>query len=214
VPNGLNAHRLILASASPRRSELLRSLDVEFDVLPSHTPELHDLRFTAAELCAINARRKAEEISAKHEDRVVLGADTLVTLRGALFGKPSDLTEASAMLSALSGQTHQVLTAVCLLWRAQHRLETFVDETSVTFRELTPEVIRLYLQAVPVLDKAGAYGIQERGDMLVERIEGSLTNVIGLPLEKLADALIRKVEEGDVARDKSAVHSNFPDPRT
>jgi septum formation protein len=183
--------RLILASASPRRVDLLRSLEVEFDVIPSHAEELHDVSIEAMKLCEVNALRKAEEVARGHPERIVLGADTLVAMDGALFGKPADPGEAFAMLSQLSGNTHQVITGVALLHSATNRREVFTDETLVTFKLLDDTTIRAYLEAVPVLDKAGAYGIQDRGEMLVERVSGSLSNVIGLPLEKLSEALRR-----------------------
>jgi len=183
--------RIILASASPRRVELLRSFGLNFEILPSQADELHDESLTAMELCKINALRKAEQVARSHPDAVVLGADTLVTRNGTHYGKPRDLEDATRMLNELSGRTHQVITAVCLLHVAQNRRELFVDETLVTFKPLSPEIIRSYIQLVPVLDKAGAYGIQERGELLVERVQGSLNNVIGLPTEKLADAFSR-----------------------
>ncbi len=182
---------IILASASPRRAELLRSIGVDFQVIPSHAEELHDAARETEELCALNAELKAAEVARKFPEGIVLGADTLVTLDGALFGKPKDLAEAFEMLSRLSGKTHRVVTGVCLLQMAEPRREGFTETTWVTFRDLRPEIIREYLQRVPVLDKAGAYGIQERGELLVSGLVGSLTNVIGLPLEKLSEILPR-----------------------
>lgn len=184
-------NRLILASASPRRVDLLRSIGVDFDVIPSRAEELHDAAVGAAKLCELNAFRKGEEVAANNPERIVLGADTLVTQQGALFGKPRDLAEAFEMLSQLSGKTHQVITGVALLHVAGRRREVFIDETLVTFKTLDASTIRAYLAAVPVLDKAGAYGIQDHGEMLVDHISGSLSNVIGLPVEKLSETLRR-----------------------
>src|SRR5688572_30410601 len=107
-------NKIILASASPRRVELLRSLSVDFDVIPSAAEELHDESLAPTVLCELNAERKAADVAKSHASRVVLGADTLVTLDGKLFGKPRNLEEARTMLSSLSGQTHQVITGVCL----------------------------------------------------------------------------------------------------
>ncbi len=183
--------RLILASASPRRVDLLRSIGVDFDVIPSGAEELHDMAVGAAKLCELNAMRKGEEVAVKNPSRIVLGADTLVTRQGALFGKPADLAEAFDMLSQLSGKTHQVITGVALFHVAENRREVFTEETLVTFKTLDEATIRAYLDAVPVLDKAGAYGIQHRGELLVEKISGSLSNVIGLPVEKLSETLRR-----------------------
>jgi septum formation protein len=184
-------NRLILASASPRRADLLRSLEVEFDVIPSRAAELDDAAIGAVKLCELNALRKAEEVARRHPERIVLGADTLVTRDNEVFGKPADLSEAFAMLSRLSAKAHQVITGVALLHHAENRREIFTDETVVTFKQLDDATIRQYLETVPVLDKAGAYGIQERGELLVERISGSLSNVIGLPIEKVSETFLR-----------------------
>jgi septum formation protein len=183
--------RLILASASPRRVDLLHSLGVEFEVIPSKADELHDPSINVARLCALNAEAKAEQVAQQHPNCVVLGADTLVSLEQQLFGKPQHLDEAFETLEALSGKTHQVTTGVCLRLLQENRREVFTVETLVTFKSLTSETIRTYLRLVPVLDKAGAYGIQDRGEMLVENVRGSLSNVIGLPLEAVSDALER-----------------------
>jgi septum formation protein len=185
----MNSAPLILASASPRRVELLRLFSVPFEVVPSGSDELHDETVSAHELCATNARRKAEEIAHRFPDKIVLGADTLVTLNGKLFGKPANLEDAAAMLGQLSGKAHQVITGVCLREERQNREELFTVETEVTFKTLTAGVIITYIATVPVLDKAGAYAIQEHGGMLVAGIKGSLSNVIGLPVERLAQGL-------------------------
>jgi septum formation protein len=183
----VTAPPIILASASPRRAELLGKLGLDFRVVPSAAEELHDERLGVAELCAGNAELKAREVAARYPESLVVGADTLVVLSGKLFGKPRALDHARAMLRELSGQTHQVVTGVCMIHGA--RLERFADETEVTFRTLTDEAIDNYLRLVSVLDKAGAYGIQEHGDMLVEKISGSYDNVVGLPTEKLLERL-------------------------
>jgi septum formation protein len=177
-------NKLILASASPRRADLLCSIGVDFDVIPSAAEELHDESLGAAKLCELNAEQKAAEVAKAHPGRVVLGADTLVTLNGRLFGKPRDLEQAKRMLADLAGRTHQVVTGVCLC--NGRRKSVFSDVTEVRFKPLTPEIIDTYIAAVPVLDKAGAYGIQERGELLVESVSGSYSNVVGLPLERLA----------------------------
>lgn len=182
---------IILASASPRRVELLREFGLEFSVIPSRAEELHDEAVGATRLCAVNAERKAEEVARSHPDRITLGADTLVTLDGALFGKPRDEAQAAEMLGQLSGRTHEVITGVCLALPGQGKREVFTASTWVTFKALSREEIASYISAVHVLDKAGAYGIQERGELLVERIEGSLSNVIGLPVERLAEAFVQ-----------------------
>lgn len=181
----MNLPPVILASASPRRAELLRQLGVEFTAMPGDVAEIHSEELTANELAQVNAYRKARVIAKKFPDALVLGADTLVYAGTKLFGKPADLEDAFRMLSELSGLTHGVVTAVCLLHLRSHRQRVFAENTEVTFRELDELKIRRYLNLVNPLDKAGGYAIQEQGDLIVERISGSYTNVVGLPVEKL-----------------------------
>ena len=180
---------LILASASPRRSELLRQLGVEFRVVPSEAPETHPDQLTAREVAQINAYRKARVVAKHFPDALVLGADTLVYVGTRLFGKPAALEEAYEMLEQLQGRTHQVVTAICLLHLRNHRQKLFAETTAVTFQPLDAVKIRRYLTQVNPLDKAGAYAIQEKGDWIVEKISGSYTNVVGLPVEKLCEEL-------------------------
>jgi septum formation protein len=170
---------------SPRRTELLRQLGHEFKVIPSDVQEIHHGELTAQEIAQINAYRKSRAVAKKFQDALVVGADTLVCLGTTLFGKPKNLEEAYGMLEQLQGQTHEVVTAICLLHLRTHRQRIFCDTTSVTFRPLDAVKIRRYLTKVNPLDKAGAYAIQEEGDLIVERISGSYTNVVGLPLERL-----------------------------
>lgn len=182
---------LILASASPRRADLLRELGVEFSVLASAAEEVHQDDFTARELCLLNAYRKARVVAKQHPQALVLGADTLVYLGTKLYGKPADLADAHRMLRELSGHTHQVVTGVCLLQLNPHRSRLFAETTNVTFKVLDEAIITAYLRAIQPLDKAGAYAIQDHGDQIVVRISGSYTNVVGLPLERLRHELAR-----------------------
>jgi len=181
----INLPPIILASASPRRSELLRQIGVEFSVVTSDTPEIHDGELTAREIAQVNAYRKARNVAKKHPDALVLGADTLVFIETLLLGKPGSLEHAYQMLEQLQGRTHEVVTAVCLLNLRNHRQRIFTEVTNVTFRPLDAVKIRRYLTKVNPLDKAGAYAIQEEGDLIVEKIAGSYTNVVGLPVERL-----------------------------
>lgn len=183
--------RLILASTSPRRKELLSTLGLEFETVASPAEELHDPTISVSQLCQQNALRKAEVVAERFPRAIVIGADTLVAMDGHLFGKPASVAEAEEMLQALQGRTHQVVTGVCLLHKAGGVKETFSAQTEVTFRPLTTAQVRAYLEAVHVLDKAGAYGIQERGEMIVEKICGSYSNVVGLPVEEVAERLSR-----------------------
>ena len=176
---------LILASASPRRAELLKQLAPDFQVLPAHVPEVTDEFLTPFEVCQLNAHRKARAVAKKHPDALVVGADTLVFLDHEILGKPVDKAEAQRMLEQLQGRTHQVVTGVTLMHLRTHQEKVFAVSTEVRFRALTAEEIRQYLDKVNPLDKAGAYAIQEHGELLVEEISGSFSNVVGLPVEQL-----------------------------
>jgi len=182
---------LVLASASPRRVELLRTLVPGFQVVPSDAAELHDAGLGLRPLCEENARLKAAAVAQDHPESLVIGADTLVWIDGRPLGKPADRPEAEAMLRRLSGREHEVVTGVCLIHGATGRCEAFSDLTRVRFRTLDPTVIDRYLAAVHTLDKAGGYALQQHGDWLVESVTGSRTNVIGLPVEALREALDR-----------------------
>jgi septum formation protein len=191
---------LILASASPRRAELLRQLGLAFQVVPSAAAEVCHAHLTPREVCLMNAYRKARTVAARFPVALVLGADTIVCLDNTIFGKPADLTEASRMLVQLQGRTHQVITGVCLVWQQARRSRLFAVATDVTFHSLSPARIRDYLAAINPLDKAGAYAIQEQGEQIVAGISGSFSNVVGLPLERLKEALAAMVGGSEVAR--------------
>jgi septum formation protein len=176
---------LVLASASPRRQELLRQLGLDFAVVPGRVEELAHEDLTARELSLFNARQKAHAVARQFPDALVLGADTLVCVGHRLFGKPADLAEAELMLAQLQGRTHQVVTGVCLLHRRARREKLFAEISEVAFRSLSPEQVRHYFSLVNPLDKAGAYAIQEHGELIVAGVSGSYSNVMGLPLERL-----------------------------
>jgi len=180
---------LILASASPRRTELLRQLRPEFQVVPSDATEILDGQLSPRELCQLNAHRKSRAVAKKIPDALVLGADTLVFLDGEILGKPRDLADARRMLAALQGHTHQVVTGVSLIHLRRHRERLFAVSTDVTFRVLTTGQIDEYLSKMNPLDKAGAYAIQEHGDLIVSEISGSYSNVVGLPVERVGTEL-------------------------
>ena len=180
---------LILASASPRRAELLHGLGLDFTIVTRPTEEAHHEDFTARELCLFNAYRKARAVAKLHPQALVLGADTLVYLGTTLYAKPSDMADAHRMLRELAGHTHQVVTGVCLLHLARHHCQLFAETTNVTFKPLSDSQISAYLAAIQPLDKAGAYAIQDRGDEIVQRISGSFSNVVGLPVERVKHEL-------------------------
>jgi len=181
----MNSPVLILASVSPRRADLLRQWEFEFVVVPSGVEEVHTEDLSAGEVAQVNAYRKARVVSKRFPDAVTLGVDTIVALGSTLFGKPANLAEAEKMVLALQGKTHQVVTGVCLIHLRSHRQKMFFEQTDVTFRKLTPAQIRHYHTQVNPLDKAGAYGIQEKSGVVVESISGSFSNVAGLPMERL-----------------------------
>jgi septum formation protein len=180
---------LILASASPRRVELLRQLQPEFQIVPSDAEEIFDGQLSPLELCQLNAHRKARAVAKKIPDALVLGADTLVFLEGEIMGKPRDRADARRMLARLQGRMHQVVTGVSLIHLRNHRERLFAVSTDVTFRPLTAGQIGDYVAKVNPLDKAGAYAIQEHCDMIVSEISGSFSNVVGLPVERVGDEL-------------------------
>ena len=187
----MNLPPIILASASPRRAELLREIVEEFQVIPGHAEEFQPEQFSPVESCLLNAYRKARVIAKRFPDALVVGADTEVCLGRRVFGKPRDREDAQRMLAELAGRTHLVITGVCLLHLRRHQQPLFADITRVTFKQLDAPEISDYLDRINPLDKAGAYAIQENGDMIVERAEGSFSNVVGLPVERLREELER-----------------------
>lgn len=185
------ATRLLLASASPRRADLLRQIGLEVVVIVASVKEIAPAHLSPHETAQINAYRKARAVAKKYPDDLVLGADTIVCLGAQIFGKPANLVEAEEMLLALQGLSHEVVTGVCLVgWRAR-RERLFAVSTTVTFQPLDRAAIRRYLEQVNPLDKAGAYAIHEHGDWIVREISGSFSNVVGLPVERLRDELAR-----------------------
>jgi len=191
---------LILASASPRRAELLRQLKLNFKIIPADATEIFDEQLSPHELCQLNAHRKARAVAKKIPDALVLGADTLVFLEREIFGKPRNLDEAKQILTQLQGRTHQVVTGVSLTHLRAHRERIFAVSTDVTFRPLTAGQIDYFSKMNP-LDKAGAYAIQEHGDKIVGEISGSYSNVVGLPLERLRKEL-KSWNNDTIARSK------------
>jgi len=181
----MNPLPLILASASPRRAELLRQIVPAFEVLPSNATELADEHLSPHELCQLNAHRKARAVAKRFPDSLVLGADTLVFLDHEILGKPGNLTEAGQMIARLQGRTHQVVTGVSLTRLRRHQERMFAVSTDVQFRSLNEEQVRNYLSRINPLDKAGAYAIQEHGELIIESISGSYSNVMGLPVERV-----------------------------
>ena len=180
---------LVLASQSPRRVQLMMEAGFVFEVVVPEVDEAHDASLTPEALTLENARRKAVVAALMKPEALCIGADTLVYLDGEPLGKPADLDEALAMLLRLSGRSHEVCTGVYLAWDGGKQGRGFHVISQVLFKSLTDEVIRAYHARVNPLDKAGAYGIQEHGDMIISGHEGSWTNVMGLPMERLSEEL-------------------------
>lgn len=178
---------LILASASPRRRDLLERDGYTFAVVPAEVVEIAPPHLTPAELTLYNARLKARAVAAAHPEALVLGVDTVVAFEGEVFGKPRDMAEALAMLTRLSGRIHEVWSGAWLVRGDQER--GFNEVTRVRFRALAEPELRAYLDRIGPLDKAGAYAAQDDRGELIECVEGCFDNVVGLPMKMLAQAL-------------------------
>lgn len=181
----MHPSQLILASASPRRRELLERLGLRFEVRPTHVDEHEDSVHGPAEMVAANAALKAAALSPLCPHALVLGSDTTVALGDEVLNKPADLDEARAMLRRLSGRSHTVYTAVALYWQAGALQEVFTESSEVCFKAFDDAVIERYFQQVDPLDKAGAYGIQQARELIIASVAGSVENVMGLPIQAL-----------------------------
>ena len=178
---------LVLASSSPRRRELLARAGYRFEVVPPETAEPACSGPTPAQVAVERARAKARAVARRLPGRVVLAADTLVVVDGDIIGKPRDPEDARRILRRLRGTRHSVLTGVVV--RCGGTEEVGVEETAVVMRAVSDEEIDAYVATGEALGKAGAYAVQERGDRFIERLEGSYTNVVGLPVELVAEML-------------------------
>lgn len=191
--------RVILASSSPRRLQLLQQIGIEVEVRPAAFDELSTGKM-ADEVVLANAVGKCQAVCAVDGDKVpVIAADTVVVLDGQILGKPKDAADAVRMLTELSGRTHKVLTGVAVSFDGRQLAE--VCETEVIFRTLTAAEIADYVATGEPLDKAGAYGIQGRGAVFVEKINGCYNNVVGLPLTRLHLMLAKLGVDGNAAKD-------------
>ncbi|MEN9975228.1 MAG: septum formation protein Maf [Verrucomicrobiota bacterium] len=187
-PVHVTAMPLVLASASPRRRELLEREGLIFEVLISPAEEIHDVSMAPGALCEFNAVLKAVAVAAWRPDATVIGSDTLVFIDGEVLGKPVDMIDAHGMLRRLAGRTHHVCTGVCVIFPNGTR-KVFHDISEVTFLPLEDDAIHEYFTRVDPLDKAGAYGIQEHGERIIAGIRGSYDNVMGLPVAKVLEVL-------------------------
>ncbi|HSY52972.1 MAG TPA: Maf family protein [Opitutaceae bacterium] len=187
----MSGARLVLASASPRRQQLLAEMGFAFDVLPAEVTEHEAPDADPRAMVAHNAALKADWVAARRPDDFVLGADTTVFIDRTVLNKPRDLVEARAMLRRLAGRTHTVFTGLALR-RASAQLRFDEGVTSeVTFKDFDDAVIDAYFRLVNPLDKAGAYGIQEGRDLIIAGWRGSFTNIMGLPVEETKQILTR-----------------------
>ena len=189
--NSKGEENLILASGSPRRTQILTEVGIKHEVVLPQVEEIQVHPSGPLDLVLENAKMKALEVSCRYPDRWVLAADTIVSLNEKVFGKPNDLNEAKEMLMSLSGKTHRVSTGVCLTQKAEGFLETKVESSEVQFKDLDEKIIDGYFLEVDPLDKAGAYGLQTRADLIIEKFSGSKTNVIGLPIELIEGWLLQ-----------------------
>lgn len=182
---------LLLASNSPRRRELLAEAGFDFAVASPRVTEKLDIGLTLRELTAFNAFRKGMSIARVHPKQIVLAADTMVGVGNRIIGKPKDLGEAVTILRLLSGRDHEVCSSVFICQMERTRSTSFQEISRVHFRELSDLVIHAYVERVNPLDKAGAYAAQGGGNSVIAKIEGSYTNVVGLPMEKTIAALAK-----------------------
>lgn len=181
----------ILASSSPRRRELLSSIGLTFEVVPSHVPEVHEDGEAPEEYVARLSRDKASAIASQNRDRWVIAADTTVLLGDELLEKPTDPNDAKRMLATIAGKTHVVYTGVTIEHAGREYRDTRVAESEVRMLPLSPDDIEWYVATGEPLDKAGAYAVQGIGAMFIDSIHGSYTNVVGLPLATLFQMLRR-----------------------
>lgn len=182
-----STHTLLLASASPRRHELVAGLGLAARIIPADVEEWEECDADPAALVAHNAALKADWAAARHPDAPILAADTTVALDAHVLNKPADLAEARAMLLRLAGRAHVVHTGVSLRWAERGLARDFVETSRVVFKPFDDAVVDAYFDRVDPLDKAGAYGIQEGRELIIDHWEGSLHNIMGLPTERLAE---------------------------
>ncbi len=184
--------KIILASASPRRKELLETAGVEFEICVSDADESIPEGTAPVDAAKMTATKKALAVAESHKNDIVIGADTIVVANGRILGKPKDKADAEAMLTMLSGIEHEVITGVCLV--CGDEINAFSQISRVRFYDLTAEEIRAYIATDEPMDKAGAYGIQGKGCTLVEKIEGDYFNIVGLPVARVVRE-IKKIQK-------------------
>lgn len=183
-------HKIILASGSPRRHQLLNMIHLTHEVHPSGNDEIIPENYSHAQVTEYLSLLKGTDIAQKYPEAVIIAADTIVVLDDEILGKPVDAAEAIAMLKRLSGRTHEVITGVALICKSESKSTSFHQTSKVTFSMLTSDEIEAYVKKGSPMDKAGAYGIQDdMGSLFVESIEGDYYNIVGLPVNRLYNEL-------------------------
>ena len=186
------SNKIILASSSPRRKELLAGLGFDFEIIPSNVEEVYPKKIALEKVPEYLAELKANALLENHKEAIIISADTVVILENEILGKPTDAEEAKKILKKLSGKKHKVITGVCII--ANGEKHAFSDKTDVYFKELNDKEIHFYVQQYQPMDKAGAYGVQEWiGYVAVEKIVGSFYNVMGLPINKVYSILTQYI---------------------
>jgi len=180
-----NSYKIILASQSPRRAEILRMIGVNFKVDSCNINEKMNQKIEQNEIAIILSKAKAEKISQKYPNNIIIGADTIVVYNEKIFGKPKDKNESKKMLKALSGNCHKVITGVTIMNKKLGVLKTFSETTKVFVKKIPRNQIEFYVNNYNTLDKAGSYGIQEWFSVWIKKINGCYYNVMGLPVSKL-----------------------------
>lgn len=189
--------KIILASTSPRRKQLLEQIDFSFEIIPSTIYEDFNISLKPKNFAMHYAELKAKDVASNYTDALVIGADTIVVYDDKILGKPKDKNESFDMLTMLSGNTHKVITGVSIQWQSCNISETFAEETFVTFREINKSDILYYISTYNPFDKAGSYGIQDWFSVYVKEIKGDFYNVLGFPLSSFYQRYKRIFEADD-----------------
>ena len=185
-----NKYKIVLASKSPRRAEILRMIGVKFKVEPSNILEKINQKIGHKENVINISKAKAKKISYKYPNDIIIASDTIVVSNGKVFGKPKDINESKLMLKALSGKSHKVITGVTIINEGFGIIKTFSETTEVFVRKIPLKKIEYYINNFNTLDKAGSYGIQEWFSVWIKKINGCYYNVMGLPVSKLYRHLV------------------------
>ena len=180
----MSSSSVILASKSPRRENILKQIEIDFEIIPSNICEDNNFNLGPRKFVQYWSKKKAKVIAKRNKDKIIIGADTIVYFNGKIIGKPKDKEESYKMLNNLSGKTHKVFTGVSIVYEEKNILRTFCQMTKVTVRDIPKNDILYYIDNYYTLDKAGSYGIQDWFSIWIKKIDGCYYNVMGLPLSK------------------------------